>query len=331
MRNMLSEVGEWMDKATQWLLDGDPWVEYRTRLDLLNQPGKGTEVAKAREKMLAHPQILGLISDFSRWGEEVVSNHKSAGMLIHKLVFLADIGMTIEDPGVSRIADRILEHTAENGVIQVPVNIPVHFGGTGKTSWSWTLCDTPSIFYALGRMGLRNNSGLLQGMEALRKLVRDNGFPCATSGEFGKFRGPGKKDDFCPYATMIMLKALMQFDEFKGGRECRIAAEALLDLWAHSRQQHPYMFYTGTDFRKLKAPFVWYDILHVADVLSQCDWLKGDARLLEMAGTIGAGADPEGCFRPQSEWKAWNGWEFGQKKVPSRWVTLLAMRIRNRM
>ena len=40
-----------------------------------------------------------------------------------------------------------------------------------------------------------------------------------------------------------------------------------MDLWQNSREKHPYQFYMGTDFRKVKAPLVWYDILHVADVL----------------------------------------------------------------
>ena len=37
------------------------------------------------------------------------------------------------------------------------------------------------------------------------------------------------------------------------------------------------MFFMGTDFRKLKVPLVWYDLLHVLDVLSSFPWLKGTA------------------------------------------------------
>jgi len=38
-------------------------------------------------------------------------------------------------------------------------------------------------------------------------------------------------------------------------------------------------------------------------------------------------ADAQGRFTPESVWTAWRGWEFAQKKAPSRWVTLLAWRI----
>lgn len=320
-----------MDDRVNWLLGGDPWVEYRTRLDLLNQAESDSEVINARENMLSNPQIRSLISEFSHWEEEVVSNHKSAGLLVHKLIFLADIGVTVDDPGIQDITNVVMKRITENGIIKVLINVPVHFGGTGKNDWGWALCDTPNLFYALAKLGMRDDPTLIKGAAALKAAIKDNGWPCAVSPELGHFRGPGRKDDPCPYATLILLKALSQFSGFKGGKECHIAAEALLNLWTCSRERHPYMFYMGTDFRKLKAPFVWYDILHVTEVLSQLDWLKEDTRLQEMMDCIKENADGNGLFKPQSEWKAWNGWEFGQKKTPSKWVTFLALRMMQRM
>jgi hypothetical protein len=108
-------------------------------------------------------------------------------------------------------------------------------------------------------------------------------------------------------------------------------AEVILSLLEDSWVRHPYQFYMGTDFRKLKAPFVCYDILHVLDVLSQLPWLRDDARLRDMAGTLQAKVDDEGRFTPGSVWTAWNAWEFGQKKEPSAWVTLLAWRVMGRL
>jgi hypothetical protein len=124
---------------------------------------------------------------------------------------------------------------------------------------------------------------------------------------------------------------LLQFDEWKNSKEAHYGAECLLNLWQNSLTMHPYIFYMGTDFRKLKAPFVWYDILHVLDVLSQYSWLKSDPRLLDMAGLVRSRADAEGKFTPQSECQAWLGWDFAQKKQPSRWLTLLATRVLKRV
>lgn len=91
------------------------------------------------------------------------------------------------------------------------------------------------------------------------------------------------------------------------------------------------MFYMGTDFRKLKAPLLWYDIVHVTDVLSQFEWLRSDPRLIEMIDIIKFKEGENGCFTPESEYKACKGWDFGQKKIPSQWLTFIILRIFKRM
>lgn len=59
-----------------------------------------------------------------------------------------------------------------------------------------------------------------------------------------------------------MIKLLLQYkDEYKN--EISIGCNSLNTLWENSLNDHPYIFYMGTDFRKLKLPFIWYDILHV--------------------------------------------------------------------
>jgi hypothetical protein len=87
----------------------------------------------------------------------------------------------------------------------------------------------------------------------------------------------------------------------------------------------------GTDFRKMKAPFVWYDLLHLSEVLSRLPWLKSDRRLGEMIRLIKSKDDNQGLYTPESVWMSWKGWDFGQKKMPSPWMTFLIMRILKRM
>lgn len=128
-----------------------------------------------------------------------------------------------------------------------------------------------------------------------------------------------------------MLKALSEISAFRDSPACHVGAETLLSLWSESTTQHPFLFYTGTDFRKVKLPFVWYDLMHVLDVLTRFSWLQDDPRLLDMVGVLKNKADPQGHFTIESVWTAWKDWEFGQKKVPSRWLTLLAWRILRRV
>jgi len=313
-----------------WLLAGDPWVEYRTRIDLLGE-NKTKAVQASRRAILESPLVGGLLDELQQWPWKVISSHKSAGQPFHKLTFLADIGLCVEDPPVARIVKRIASSRSDEGPFALPMNIPEHFGGTGKDQSAWALCDTPLLTYALTCFGLGKDPGVRAAAGYLVGLVRDNGWPCAVSRELGSFRGPGRKEDPCPFANLAMLKLLSATDSLRDGPAAASGAEALLSAWKESRTRHPYMFYMGTDFRKLKAPFIWYDILHVLDVLSRFPSRRRDKRLLEMAGLLEGKADREGRFTVESIWTAWKDWEFGQKKEPSRWLTLLAHRILARL
>jgi hypothetical protein len=128
-----------------------------------------------------------------------------------------------------------------------------------------------------------------------------------------------------------MLQALSGLEAYQDTPAVQWAGEAALNAWAERRERHPYMFYMGTDFCKLKAPLAWYDILHVLDVLTRYPQYRADPRLLEMAAIVRAKMDSEGKFTPESIWTAWKDWEFGQKKVPSRWLTFLVWRVLNRV
>ncbi len=316
-----------MDAPIDWLLEGEPWIEYRARLDLLGRRGQDPPVKAARKSMLADTKVRGLISELSGWPGEVIASHKSAGQPFHKLTFLADLGLKAEDPGIGRIIERILKHRSVEGPFQLSINIPAQYGGTGRDQWAWASCDAPLILYALAKFGLQEEPAVKAAARYLAGLVRDNGWPCAVSKELGSFRGPGRKDDPCPFATLAMLKALSEIDEYRDGPACRSGSEALLELWKRSATLHPYMFFMGTDFRKLKVPLIWYDLVHVLEVLSRFSWLRKDPRYLNMLKTLKSKADSQGRFSLESVWTAWKDWEFGQKKEPSRWLTLLAWRI----
>ena len=299
-----------------WLLDGETYIAYRTRLDLLGEDETDPAVKAARAGMLADPKIQSIITELQNWPWQVISSHKSAGRLFHKLTFLADQGVRADDPGIGVILKRILENQSPEGAFQLPINVPTHFGGTGEDQLGWALCDTPLLLYALARMGLRDDTRVQNAATFLAGLSRENGWPCAVSKSLGNFRGPGRKEDPCPFATLAMLKALAVMDDWRESDACHAGTETLLHLWSTSLSEHPYIFYMGTDFRKLKVPFIWYDLLHSLEVLSHFSWVKKDPRYLEMLSLLQGKADADGRFTPESVWLAWKDWEFGQKKDP---------------
>lgn len=319
-----------MNEPIDWLLNSSPWVQYRTRLDLLGETDRSKEVKAARQAMLDHPQVQALVSELCEWPGSTLTRHNDASHLLHRLVFIADLGLRATDPGVEPIVDRVLAHQAAEGMFQVRVNIPAHFGGTGQDQFAWMLCDAPSLVYALAKLGVKDRR-VKTATRYLASLIRDNGWPCAATAELGKFHGPGRRSDPCPYANLIALKALAQTCEWHDDEVCHIGAETALQLWQQRQAQRPYLFAMGADFAKLKAPLIWYDILHVTDVLMQFEWLRQDKRLSEMVAIVKAKAGAEGRFTPESIWQAWRDWDFGQKREPSAWLTLIALRLLKRM
>lgn len=320
-----------MHAPIDWLLAGEPYIQYRTRRDLLDEPEADPTVQVARRAMLADRQVQELLTDLAGWPGTVIASHKSASQPFHKLTFIADLGLRAGDPQVDAIAAAILRHQSPEGPFQLPLQIDPKDPPTGQEQWTWALCDAPLLVYALVGFGFSHDPAVVRAVAYLAGLLRANGWPCAVSAALGSFRGPGRKDDPCPYANLAMLKALSALDAWRDGEACHTGAETLLSLWDESTTRHPYMFYMGTDFRKLKVPLVWYDLVHALDVLSRFPWLYADARLLDMLAVLKRNADGEGRFTVESVWTAWKDWEFGQKRAPSRWLTLIAWRIIRRI
>jgi len=221
----------------------------------------------------------------------------------------------------------VVSHQSAEGAFQSLVRRPKAFGGTDEDIWAWMLCDAPILLAALLTMGLGHEPRVQAAVNHLAGLVEDNGWRCVTAPELGGFRGPGRKADPCPMANVLALKALSQIPELLDSPATRIGAETLLSHWERQNERKMYLFGIGTDFRKLKYPFVWYDILHVVDVLSRFPFAHSDSRFQDMVRAITAQADSDGRCRPGSIYMAWKGWEFADKKAPSPWIICCVMRM----
>ena len=321
-----------MANPTQWLLECDePWTRYRALLDLLGRPEDDAEVQAARAEMLAYPQVRALIAETAAWPGYPLKRHSDAKHPIYKFSTLADFGARADDPGMADGIEAVLSHQSPEGAFQTMVNVPKSFGGTGEDAWTWMLCDAPTLLYALLAFDLNNDPRVQRAIEHLAGLVDENGYRCLVAPELGKFRGPGRKADPCPIVNVYALKALSQVPELLDSPATRAGAEMLLWHWEHQTERKIYMFGIGTDFRKLKYPFVWYNILHVADTLSRFPFVHADPRFREMVEAITAQAGGDGRYTAGSMYRAWKGWSFADKKHPSPWLTFLALRVQRRM
>lgn len=314
----------------QKLLDlSDAWLKYAIYLHLCNKPRH--ECNEIKKEALTDGRIQNCLNDIANFHSKVVTNHKNPDLPIHRLLFLLDLGFDIDVPNIQAAIDEILKHRDENGVYQSLTNVPKHFGGTGVDMFSWCLCDAPLLLLALLKAGVDYHKYIKPGVDYLVSLGRDNGFPCAVSEEQGRFRGPGRKEDCCPYATLIMADLLSYIAEYRASSAATTSVEALLSLWEGSLEQHPYMFYMGTDFRKLKAPSCWYDIVSVAGVLSKYRFAQHDPRFLKMIDMIKDKQNEDGLFIPESIYLKMKAWDFGQKKSPSPYLSYICLRVFERL
>ena len=211
------------------LLDrSDDWLKYAIHLNLRDEPK--TMLAELRNTALADNRIQSYLADIAAFHSTLVTNHKNPDLPIHKLLFLLDLGFDTEVPEIKVAVDEILKHRDEHGIFQSMTYVPKHFGGTGEDVFSWCLCDAPLLLLALLKAGIDYQELIKPGVDHLVSLYRDNGFPFAVSPELGKFRGPGRKDDCCPYATLIMAALLSYIPEYRDSQVAITSINVLLEL-----------------------------------------------------------------------------------------------------
>ena len=297
----------------------EPWIRYNLKRI------QNKENSQEFKELTQDPKIQKLIDECVSWPDPPLKRHNEASHPIHKIELLADFGLDIRDDWIKAISNLIIEHRSEEGFFQSKIEIPERWGGKGNGEIMWLLCDTPILIYVLQKFGIVNE----YIREAARMLVwvsENNGWRCKGSNP--KFRGPGKKEDFCPYANLITLKAL-SLSQYKDTEAVHNGIDSHILHWEN--RNRIYMFGIGATFMKLKYPNVWYDILHLVDVLSMYSYAREYDEFWGMWELIKEKQQPGGGFVPESVWKAWSGWSFGQKKEPSPWMTLKILEIAERL
>jgi hypothetical protein len=180
-------------------------------------------------------------------------------------------------------------------------------------------------------LGLLEDTRLQKAYGWLVKRQRlDGGFWCKNTGQIG---GPREKEPSCAMATMFVLAALSQNSKLRNSKTAKKGVNFLFECW-ENREKIKYAGHDsqiGTDWEKLKYPFTDYKILKFLDVLSRFEHAKQRRQESEMVNLLLSKQDERGRFTPESLHKVWSDFDFGQKGRPSRWITLLALRIVKRI
>ena len=315
----------------RYLIDADePWTRYRTRIDLLEMAEDAPEVLEDRKAMLEHPLVMELVEKSATWPGYPLKRHNDAKHPLHAMAVLADFGLKSSDPGMDEVIKKVLRHQSPEGAFETKVQLYKQFGGLEGEYWTWMSCDMTVLLYVMSSFGLEDDTPLKKAKDLLLSLVEENGWRCKSSPTLGKFKGPGKKEDPCPIANLYALRALSLAPDLRGDTRVENGIEMLLHHWEIQGEKKYFLFGIGTDFRKLKYPLIWYDILHYADVLSRYPTAISDPRYREMLSVLVDHQDEEGKYTASSMYMAWKNWSFGDKKNPSPWLSFLVARILKR-
>ena len=306
-----------------------PWVRYNTLRFILNQPIDKNDCKQAYHETIKHPLVQSVIKKCLEWPNPPLKSHKAASHPMHHLCLLADLGIMLPYKPIVRIVNNIAGHQDSNGAFQSLIVLPSIWGGSNRPDWLWMFCDAPVLLHACLAFGKPSNDGsITAALDHLSSVVEQKKWTCFSSLE--KLKGPGRKNDPCPYATLLALRAFSVAAKRNDSSLMRQGIEILLKHWESRKSTKLRMFGIGTDFKKLKYPFVFYDILHVVDVLSRFPWVWNDKRFLEMVHCIENKRNAEGLFTPESAWMAFKGFDFAQKKEPSPTLTFIIERILKR-
>jgi len=301
-------------KIIEWLLQGPAWLQYAVRLQLLHQK----------------PEVNLALSDESI--KAIVDQLKSAhgipalrsGTVSYKnepywdLFFLADIGFTIADLHLEKEARMIYDLQSPDGTFLTMRDMkPSYF------------CIPTILLSSLVKMRFTDEAALRKYLGCILESQRlDGGWHCA------KQRAIGQKlqhTESCPMDNLNVLLLLGQFPELRTDSRLKGAIDLLLNHWKRRDEKwRLYGFGTGTDYAKLKYPAVTYGILRVLDALSLFPYATKNPTFRSMMKYVHEKAD-HGQYYAESVVKFYDGFDFGQKAEPSRWITFLVNRIENRI
>jgi len=325
MKSQAVRLAALADSApVDWLLEGEAFVRYRTLTDLQGRSEEDAAVQSAARALLRDQRVRKILKSRNRkgyWGgpDDIFKWWPKKDTTFWVLGVLADFGLSRSTAAIAKACEYVLSTQLPSGAFGwAPPPTPAD-------------CFTGILMQALAKLGYGDDPRLLRAYDWMTDRVRlDGGVWCKKTGLPG---GPREAEPSCAYGTLCVLGALVQHPEYRDGEEAKRAAAFLLGCW-ENRGKIKYAGHdsaVGRGWSALKYPFTDYKILNYLDTMTLVKPVLQDARMLEMASVLAEKADPDSRFSAGSIHKAWSDFDFGQKRSPSRWISLLAYRIFKRL
>lgn len=324
---------KWTDKLknnpTDWLLESNPWTKYKTLTDLFELPNTNIEIVKAKTDLLNSKPIIDLANETKEWLTIASTRNSDPKISYFKLKILADFGIKRNELELSDTINKATSHMIEN-MFAVRGQIPERpkkgekFEKPDLTADIWHIspCNSPVITSSLIELGEKTEQVEKSIDELKNRWTDEKGWFCNFFFVKSQFR---KLQIGCPIAGLMALDVFSKIPELKESEYSKNAFEPI--KFHKDFGKTLYYFGRSKKFWTLKYPFVWYNALYLADVLTRFDFLKKEPVIKELIDWIIASQTEDGKFKPTSIFMNYKGWDFSNKKEPSPWITFLCSRI----
>ncbi len=316
----------------EWLLvAGEPSAAFVKLTGVLGWDPSDGEARAARERIMADARIRHLLETLPRWGIDSFSGHDSPRFLPNALAILHDLGVRAGDhPALDQALEDLVSHQDDRGHFQSRWSFR-----SGEPSWRALPCDTLAITEVLLRYGRASDPRVQRAIAAAARAIgqtpQGRGWRC-TPDPGSRFRGPGRVADLCPQATLEGLRLFAHVPAHERPARLADVARAAIAVWRRRASERPYQFGHGYQFKSVKWPDLWYDVLAVVRALGPYPEVWGApgaadedrAAVAELvACLIAYNTDEQGRIVPQRTYRGFEAFSFGRKGAPSPTATAI--------
>ncbi len=326
-----------------WLLEADsdnPGVRYFALVELLDRPKNDPEVVAAREAVMTSgpiPAILAAQDSAGYWMEPGPGYYPKYRGSVWSIIFLAQLGADGDDPRIRTGCEYLLEHTRSP------------YGGLSANAKNTGLihCLQGNLAAALIDLGWLDDGRLEKALDWLARTITGEGLALAEvkDAPVRYFRSGNSAPGFacsannhlpCAWGAVKAMLALSKVPASHRTSVIRAAIEMGVDfLLGRNPAEADYPM--GYSTKPSRSWFQFgYPIAYVTDVLQNLEVLTalgyaGDSRLASGIDLLLSKQDGEGRWKMEYTYNGKTWADIEQKGMPSKWVTLRALRVLKRV
>ncbi len=313
-----------------WLLgSNEPYALWATLHDVVGLALDEPALLRAHDLVIADENVRALVDDLPPRLTAAVADHHSPLFLPNRLNLLADMGVAHGDfPVVDALLESLAATQDRAGRFRpraTGTTPQAHAGASPR-------CEHNAVTEVLLRFGLAHDPRVTRAVARLSSDIRagNQGHGWCCTPEKRSLSVLAHKLDVCPQIDLEGVRALAMLPAHQRPRNARDAARTPLEIWRRRPEERPYQFGHGYQFKTVRWPSFWYDVLGVVDAVGRFPdlWSGPHAReedrraVAELAACLIAyNTDSEGRVKPRRVHRGYERFSFADKSAASPFAT----------